>query len=128
MAYSFSLRAPSGKTLFVAAIDAPQAALGAETLHWLDKALASAPAQAAGVRLVMGHLPLAGVSTGKNKPGEVLRLADAQGGSPPHEKGARAGLCQRAPRGGISRPLERGKPAGYGRHRRAGLLGAAAAP
>ncbi|MFC6618424.1 hypothetical protein [Deinococcus radiophilus] len=27
---------------------------------------------------MLGHLPLAGISEGKNRPGEVLNLADAQ--------------------------------------------------
>ena len=76
--HSFTLRSASGKTLFVAAIDAPQADLSDATLGWLESQLASAKAQAAGARLVLGHLPLAAVSSGKNKAGEVLGAADAQ--------------------------------------------------
>lgn len=76
--YSFTLAAPSGKTLFVAVIDAPQADLSDQTLTWLQGQLTSAAAQQAGARLVLGHLPLAGISEGKNRPGEVLNLADAQ--------------------------------------------------
>lgn len=76
--HSFSLRSASGKTLFVAAIDAPQADLSDSTLRWLEGQLASAPAQAAGARLVLGHLPLAAISADKNKAGEVLNLADAE--------------------------------------------------
>ncbi|MDO4262605.1 MAG: metallophosphoesterase [Deinococcus sp.] len=75
---AFTLRSASGRTLFVAALDAPQADLSDATLAWVQRQLASAPAQAAGARLVLGHLPLAGVSASKNKPGEVLQLADAQ--------------------------------------------------
>ncbi|GHG04537.1 metallophosphoesterase [Deinococcus piscis] len=76
--HSFTLHSASGKTLFVAAIDAPQADLSDSTLSWLESQLASAAAQAAGARLVLGHLPLAAVSSGKNKVGEVLQPADAQ--------------------------------------------------
>lgn len=76
--HSLTLRAASGRTLFVAAVDAPQASLTPATLRWLESQLASAPAQAAGARLVLGHLPPAAISAGKNRPGEVLRPADAQ--------------------------------------------------
>lgn len=48
----------------------------AEKLAWVEKALASAPAQQAKLRLAIGHLPLYGVAEGRNKPGEVMANAE----------------------------------------------------
>lgn len=48
----------------------------AEKLAWVDKALASAPAQNAKLRLAIGHLPLYAVAEGRNKPGEVMANAE----------------------------------------------------
>lgn len=48
----------------------------AEKLAWVQKALASAPAQNAKLRLAIGHLPLYGVAEGRNKPGEVMANAE----------------------------------------------------
>lgn len=73
--YSFTLKAASGRTLFVAALDASGPNVGAEQRGWLARQLASAPARTAGARIVLGHLPLTGVSAGKNRPGEVIRDA-----------------------------------------------------
>ncbi|WP_019586479.1 metallophosphoesterase family protein [Deinococcus apachensis] len=72
--YSFTLGA-SGKSLFVAALDASGPNVGSEQRAWLARQLASAPARAAGATIVLGHLPLAGVSADKNRPGEVIRDA-----------------------------------------------------
>jgi 3',5'-cyclic AMP phosphodiesterase CpdA len=47
-----------------------------EKLAWVEKALASAPAQNAKLRLAIGHLPLYGVAEGRNKPGEVMANAE----------------------------------------------------
>ncbi|WP_102127648.1 metallophosphoesterase family protein [Deinococcus planocerae] len=59
--------------LFVAVLDASGPNVGADQRLWLVRQLATPEARRAGIRLVLGHLPLAGVSGGKNKPGEVIR-------------------------------------------------------
>ncbi|GAA0504338.1 metallophosphoesterase [Deinococcus depolymerans] len=69
---SFTL---GGGTVFVATLDAAGPVVDAGQRAWLAAQLASAPARAAGIRLVVGHLPLAGVSEGKNRAGEVIRDA-----------------------------------------------------
>ena len=69
---SFTL---GGGTVFVATLDASGPVVDAGQRAWLAAQLASAPARAAGIRLVLGHLPLAGVSAGKNRVGEVIRDA-----------------------------------------------------
>jgi 3',5'-cyclic AMP phosphodiesterase CpdA len=48
----------------------------AEKLAWVERALASAPARQAKLRLAIGHLPLYGVAEGRNKPGEVMANAE----------------------------------------------------
>ncbi|GGK24065.1 metallophosphoesterase [Deinococcus malanensis] len=70
--YSFTLG--EGR-VFVASLDASGSQVGAAAQSWLAAQLATPQARRAGVRLVLGHLPLAGVSQGKNRPGEVLRDA-----------------------------------------------------
>ncbi|MEF2279764.1 metallophosphoesterase [Deinococcus sp. YIM 134068] len=62
-----------GGSLFVAVLDASGPNVGADQRAWLARQLATPQARRAGIRLVLGHLPLAGVSEGKNKPGEVIR-------------------------------------------------------
>ncbi|WP_368667598.1 metallophosphoesterase [Synechocystis sp. LEGE 06083] len=47
-----------------------------EKLAWVERALASAPAQNAKLRMAIGHLPLYGVAEGRNKPGEVMAKAE----------------------------------------------------
>ncbi|WP_347338235.1 metallophosphoesterase [Synechocystis sp. FACHB-383] len=47
-----------------------------EKLAWVERALASAPAQNAKLRMAIGHLPLYGVAEGRNKPGEVMANAE----------------------------------------------------
>ncbi|GHG23663.1 metallophosphoesterase [Deinococcus indicus] len=69
---SFTL---GGGTVFVATLDAAGPVVDAGQRAWLAAQLASAPARAAGIRLVLGHLPLAGVSEGKNRAGEIIRDA-----------------------------------------------------
>lgn len=69
---SFTL---GGGTVFVATLDAAGPVVDAGQRAWLAAQLASAPARAAGIRLVLGHLPLSGVSEGKNRAGEVIRDA-----------------------------------------------------
>lgn len=46
-------------------------------LAWVEQALASPDAQRAKLRILLGHLPLYGVAIGRDKPGEVMRNADA---------------------------------------------------
>lgn len=65
--YSFAFEG-----LFVAVIDASSASLASAQLEWLREQLSSPAARAAAYRIVVGHLPLFGVSEAKNRPGEVL--------------------------------------------------------
>ncbi|MFC4638107.1 metallophosphoesterase family protein [Deinococcus hohokamensis] len=74
--FRFSFTLASG-TVFVASLDASGPQVGAAGRAWLARQLASPAARQARVRLVLGHLPLAGVSQAKNRPGEVLRDAPA---------------------------------------------------
>ena len=57
--------------------DASSARVPEEQLVWAEQQLASAKAQAARARFVVGHLPLAGVGQGKDRPGEVLDRGSA---------------------------------------------------
>ena len=52
--------------------DASSARVPEAQLAWARKQLASAQAQGALARFVVGHLPLVGVGQGKDRPGEVL--------------------------------------------------------
>lgn len=65
--YTFSLG-----PLFVLVWDGSSANLLPNTLAWAEQALQSDAAQRADLRLVMGHLPLFGVSVGRDQPGEIL--------------------------------------------------------
>ena len=64
-AYSFRF-----KGIFIAVVDASSATL--QNREWLARALASSAAQQASMRVVMGHLPLYGISVGRSTPGNVL--------------------------------------------------------
>jgi hypothetical protein len=55
--------------------DASSSRIPAEQLAWARRQLAGAAARQARLRLVMGHLPLFGVSQGRDRPGEVLDQA-----------------------------------------------------
>jgi hypothetical protein len=46
-------------------------------MRWIDQALSTPQARAAGMRLVLGHLPLYAVADGRNQPGEVLAEPDS---------------------------------------------------
>lgn len=70
--YSFQLGG-----VFVAAWDASSAKVTEEQLGWLEGQLASPAARSASYRILLGHLPLYGVSAAKNRPGEVLFGGDA---------------------------------------------------
>ena len=63
--------------LFFAVLDAAGPNVDAAQRRWLAAQLASPQARAARFRLVLGHLPLSGVSAGRNRPGEVIREAGA---------------------------------------------------
>ncbi len=64
------------KEVFVAVWDASSATIGAEGLAWLSGQLSSPAARGARYRVLVGHLPLYGVSADKNRPGEVLEDGD----------------------------------------------------
>jgi hypothetical protein len=64
-AYGFTFRG-----LFLLAIDASSPIVQDEA--WVLAMLASAPARAAPMRIVLGHLPLYGISEGRSKAGEVI--------------------------------------------------------
>lgn len=68
--YSFTVQ-----NIFVAVLDASGPNVDAVQRRWLTAQLATPAARSAKFRLVMGHLPLAGVSQGKNRLGEVIRDA-----------------------------------------------------
>lgn len=70
--YSYSLH--SGE-VFIAVLDAATPEVNETQRAWLTAQLASDAARKARFRLVVGHLPLAGISREKNRPGEILRGA-----------------------------------------------------
>ena len=63
--------------VFFAVWDASSATITDTQLAWLQGELASEEARAAPLRVLVGHLPLYGVSDEKNRPGEVLTSGDA---------------------------------------------------
>ena len=58
--------------IFFLVWDASSALIPPQQLAWVEESLASSVAQTAKMRLVIGHLPLYGVSEGRDRPGEVL--------------------------------------------------------
>ena len=70
--YSFTFRG-----VFFAVWDASSATITDAQKAWLERELSSPAAQAAPLRVLLGHLPLYGVSEEKNRPGEVLAGGDA---------------------------------------------------
>jgi hypothetical protein len=69
--YSFSQN-----EIFYLVWDASSAILSPQQLAWTEKSLASAAAQAAKLRIAIGHLPLYAVAVGRDKPGEFLDRAE----------------------------------------------------
>lgn len=65
--YAFSF-----EQLFVLVWDASSAQLGPDQLAWAERQLTSPAAKRAAFRIIVGHLPLFGISESKNRPGEVL--------------------------------------------------------
>ena len=65
--------------VFFVSIDASTGSVAADSaqLAWLRGALASAEARAAGIRVVLGHVPLYAVAEGRNRPGEVQAEPDS---------------------------------------------------
>ncbi|MEB3172698.1 MAG: metallophosphoesterase [Cyanobacteriota bacterium] len=63
--------------VFVLVWDASSSRIPASQLAWARQQLAAPSARQARLRLVVGHLPLAGVSQGRDRPGEVLEQAAA---------------------------------------------------
>ncbi len=62
--------------IFVLVWDASSNTIPADQLAWVEQTLASPAAQAAKLRLVMGHLPLYAVSSRRNNFGDILNNAD----------------------------------------------------
>ncbi|MCP9800596.1 metallophosphoesterase [Synechococcus sp. RedBA-s] len=58
--------------MFLLVLDASSAQIPADQLRWAERSLASAGAQGAQRRLVVGHLPLLGVAQGRDTAGNVL--------------------------------------------------------
>lgn len=58
--------------IFFLVWDASSHLIPPQQLAWVEESLASSVAQTAKMRLVIGHLPLYGVSVGRDRPGEVL--------------------------------------------------------
>lgn len=65
------------ENVFIVVLDAAGPQVDASQRQWLAAQLATPQARAARYRLVMGHLPLAGVSREKNKAGELIGEARA---------------------------------------------------
>ena len=57
--------------------DASSSRIPSEQLNWARQQLASPAARQARLRLVLGHLPLFGISQGRDRPGEMLEQAAA---------------------------------------------------
>ena len=69
--YSFSQN-----NIFYLVWDASTDRLSEEQLSWVEKSLASDPAQSAKMRIAIGHLPLYAVAIGRNTAGNVLANPD----------------------------------------------------
>ncbi|MGB0561205.1 MAG: metallophosphoesterase family protein [Spirulinaceae cyanobacterium] len=58
--------------VFVLAWDGSSFKIPADKLAWVEQALESPAAQAAKIKILLGHLPLYSVAVGRNTPGEVM--------------------------------------------------------
>ncbi|NJR66860.1 MAG: metallophosphoesterase, partial [Leptolyngbyaceae cyanobacterium CRU_2_3] len=65
------------KDLFFLVWDASSANIPAEQVAWAEQSLSSSAARAAKLRIGIGHLPLYGITVGRDDPGEYLAQADA---------------------------------------------------
>lgn len=70
--YTFQLQ-----DIFFLVWDASTAQIPAAQLAWVERSLASPTAQAAKLRLAIGHLPLYGIAVNRDRPGEYLAQAEA---------------------------------------------------
>ncbi|MGA7934350.1 MAG: metallophosphoesterase, partial [Kovacikia sp.] len=64
------------KDIFYLVWDASSSTIPREQITWAQKSLASDVAQAAKLRIAIGHLPLYAVAVGRDEPGEILADAD----------------------------------------------------
>ncbi|NJR39216.1 MAG: metallophosphoesterase [Leptolyngbyaceae cyanobacterium CSU_1_4] len=62
--------------IFFLVWDASAAKIPAAQLAWAEKSLASSAAQAAKLRIAIGHLPLYAITIGRDEPGEYLEKAE----------------------------------------------------
>lgn len=62
--------------IFFLVWDASTAQIGTDQLSWVERSLASSVAQAAKLRIAIGHLPLYAVAVGRANPGEYLENGD----------------------------------------------------
>jgi 3',5'-cyclic AMP phosphodiesterase CpdA len=62
--------------IFFLVWDASTATIADRQLAWVEKSLSSPAAKAAKLRLAIGHLPLYGISVGRDEPGEFLEKAE----------------------------------------------------
>jgi len=64
------------KDIFFLSWDGSSSYIPPEKLAWVEKALSSEKAQAAKMRVLLGHLPLYAVAEGRNQAGDVMDNAD----------------------------------------------------
>lgn len=64
------------KNIFYLVWDASTSRIPPEQIAWADKSLASPTAQAAKMRIAIGHLPLYAVAVGRDELGEIIAGAD----------------------------------------------------
>jgi hypothetical protein len=64
------------KDIFFLTWDGSSNVIPPEKLAWVEKALQSPAAQAAKLKILLGHLPLYGIAVGRDKAGEVMDNAD----------------------------------------------------
>jgi len=62
--------------IFFLVWDASTATIPAAQITWAEKSLASSAAQAAKLRIAIGHLPLYAITIGRDEPGEYLEKAE----------------------------------------------------
>lgn len=62
--------------IFFLTWDASSAKIPQDKLDWVEQALESPEAQSAKLKILLGHLPLYGITVGRNQPGEVIANAD----------------------------------------------------
>jgi 3',5'-cyclic AMP phosphodiesterase CpdA len=63
--------------IFFLVWDASAATIPGAQIAWAEKSLSSSAAQSAKLRIAIGHLPLYGITVGRDEPGEFLDQAEA---------------------------------------------------